>query len=191
MPTRLMLRTSPPTQPPPIWPLPVPIRPHLRQQLPPRHPHLRALPVPHLHLLTPSKAPRSRIRVLTRITARIRTIRAMECSRLLIVRSRLPRCPSMTSHRLPATVTCGRPAIGLGRHQAITGCPAPGLKLLMRVLCGRQATGAGDTTVTSSTGAIGADTSATTAASTMASAISASATRAAIGITTISDTTAL
>jgi len=182
-------RTSPRTRPQPIWLPPLGIRPlrrPLRNQRPPalRHPLPRNKAPLHLPLRNRAHLRRIRARI------RIRTIRAMECSPLRMRHSRPPRCPSMISHRLPETAICGRPAIGRGRRQAITGCPAHGFRLPMRAPCGRPATGAGDTTATSSTGATGAGTSATTAASIMASATSASATRAATGITTISGTTA-
>jgi hypothetical protein len=121
---------------------------------------------------------------------KLRMIRVTESSRNTQHPSRLRLCSTTTSRTIPATTTSGRPATGPGLRTAITGYPAPGLRLLTRARSGRPATGATGITPTGFTPATGASTSATMAASTTDLATPATATRAATGAVDTSTTTA-
>ena len=109
---------------------------------------------------------RTRGMALTSRPTRVQMIRVTANSRMPTLLSRLRPCPTTNSHILPATTISGHPATGPGRPRAISGCPAPGLRLPTRAHFGRQATGASITTATAFTAATGADMSATMAAST-------------------------
>src|SRR5713101_4151501 len=98
----------------------------------------------------------------------------------------------MSSLSVLRTVTFGHPAIGpmAMTLTIIIGCPAPGCWRPKLGSCGLQVIGVGAARVLSSMKAIGVRWLVSTVGSIMASVISEKATKAGVGITTISSTTA-